>query len=159
MVWLWVSLYLYFSVSLAFCSISHLYLSSSGCVTIWRQLRLAEQLTFAWLTMFFIRLYVEMIEKGRSWWETGPILLSGIAESTNTPLTLLALALTVGYVCKWVVDGAQLAVGGTRDHGHVLNHSGYTGALTLVLLCVQAGLIGMNTETKAFLMGLALLIG
>ena len=71
--------------------------------------------------------------QGRSWRETGPILLSGIAESTNTPLSLLALALTVGYVCKWVVDLAQLAVGGTRDHGHVLNHSGYCTLSTLTI--------------------------
>ncbi|VDM68748.1 unnamed protein product [Strongylus vulgaris] len=96
--------------------------------------------------------------QNRSWREAGPALLEGIAESTNTPISLLALALTVSFVCKWVVDGAQLAIGGRRDHGHVLAHSGYTEALTLVLLCLQTGLLGMKTEQKAFLLGLVLFI-
>uniref|UniRef100_A0A1I7WK40 RING-type domain-containing protein n=1 Tax=Heterorhabditis bacteriophora TaxID=37862 RepID=A0A1I7WK40_HETBA len=131
---------------------------AGGCVTVWRRLRIAELMTCAWLTMFFIRMYIEMLEKGRSWREAGPALLSGIAESTNTPISLLALALTVSFVCKWIVDGAQMAIGGRRDHGHVLAHSGYTEALTLVLLCAQTGLLGMKTELKAFLLGLVLFI-
>ncbi|PIO54868.1 hypothetical protein TELCIR_23757, partial [Teladorsagia circumcincta] len=108
--------------------------------------------------MFVIRMYVEIWEKGRTWQEAGPALLASIAESTNTPISLLALALTVSFVCKWVVDGAQLVIGGRRDHGHVLAHSGYTEALTLVLLCLQTGLLGMKTEQKAFLLGLVLFI-
>ncbi|ETN68513.1 zinc finger, C3HC4 type [Necator americanus] len=131
---------------------------AGGFVTVWRRLRIAQLMTCAWLTMFVIRMYVEMWEKGRSWREAGPALLEGIAESTNTPISLLALALTVSFVCKWVVDGAQMAVGGRRDHGHVLAHSGYTEALTLVLLCLQTGLLGMKTEQKAFLLGLVLFI-
>ncbi|EYB83561.1 hypothetical protein Y032_0333g2809 [Ancylostoma ceylanicum] len=131
---------------------------AGGFVTVWRRLRIAELMTCAWLTMFVIRMYVEMWEKGRSWREAGPALLEGIAESTNTPISLLALALTVSFVCKWIVDGAQLAIGGRRDHGHVLAHSGYTEALTLVLLCLQTGLLGMKTEQKAFLLGLVLFI-
>ncbi|CAI4223754.1 unnamed protein product [Auanema sp. JU1783] len=131
---------------------------ASGCAEIWRRLRLAELLTFAWLTLFGIRVYVEIFEKGRTWREAGPVLLAGIAESTNTPLSLLSLALTVGYLSKWIVDAAQLAVGGRRDHGHVLNNSGYAEAFVLVLLCAQTSLIGMKTEKKAFLMGLALFI-
>ncbi|VDL71820.1 unnamed protein product [Nippostrongylus brasiliensis] len=131
---------------------------AGGFVTVWRRLRIAELMTCAWLTMFVIRMYVEIWEKGRSWREAGPALLSSIAESTNTPISLLALALTVSFVCKWVVDGAQLVIGGRRDHGHVLAHSGYTEALTLVLLCLQTGLLGMKTEQKAFLLGLVLFI-
>ncbi|KAK6030019.1 ribosomal protein L19 [Ostertagia ostertagi] len=97
---------------------------AGGFVTVWRRLRIAELMTCAWLTMFVIRMYVEIWEKGRTWQEAGPALLASIAESTNTPISLLALALTVSFVCKWVVDGAQLVIGGRRDHGHVLAHSG-----------------------------------
>ncbi|VDM51682.1 unnamed protein product [Angiostrongylus costaricensis] len=131
---------------------------AGGFVTIWRRLRIAELMTCAWLTMFTIRLYVEIWEKGCTWREAGPALLASIAESTNTPISLLSLALTVSFVCKWVVDGTQLVIGGRRDHGHVLAHSGYTEALTLVLLCLQTGLLGMKTEKKAFLLGLVLFI-
>ncbi|KAJ1363111.1 hypothetical protein KIN20_022876 [Parelaphostrongylus tenuis] len=131
---------------------------AGGFVTIWRRLRIAELMTCAWLTMFAIRLYVEIWEKGCTRREAGPALLASIAESTNTPISLLSLALTVSFVCKLVVDGTQLVIGGRRDHGHVLAHSGYTEALTLVLLCLQTGLLGMKTEQKAFLLGLVLFI-
>ncbi|CAJ0578199.1 unnamed protein product, partial [Mesorhabditis spiculigera] len=129
-----------------------------GCVIVWRRLRVAELLTWTWLTIFHVRVYVEMYEKGREWRETGRVLLTSIAEATNTPLSLLALALTVSFLCKWIVDGVQLVVGGTRDHGHVLANSGYTEALTLVLLCVQTGVLGMKTEQKAFLLGLVFFV-
>ncbi|KAK6016139.1 zinc finger, C3HC4 type [Ostertagia ostertagi] len=85
---------------------------AGGFVTVWRRLRIAELMTCAWLTMFVIRMYVEIWEKGRTWQEAGPALLASIAESTNTPISLLALALTVSFVCKWVVDGAQLVYRG-----------------------------------------------
>ncbi|CAB3408955.1 unnamed protein product [Caenorhabditis bovis] len=129
-----------------------------GSVTVWRRLRIAELMAFTWITIFSSRLYVEMIEKGRPWWEAGPVLLAGVAESTNTPISLLALAITVSFFCKWVADAAQLVVGGQRDHGHVLAHSGYTEAFTLVVLCAQTGLLGMKTDQKAFLLGLVLFI-
>ncbi|CAJ0927783.1 unnamed protein product, partial [Mesorhabditis belari] len=129
-----------------------------GAVTIWRRLRIAELLTCTWLTIFHARVYVELWEKGREWKEAGRVLLTSIAEATNTPLSLLALALTVSFVCKWVVDGAQLVIGGTRDHGHVLANSGCTEGLILVLLCVQAGVLGMKTEQKAFLLGLVFFV-
>ncbi|PIO70733.1 hypothetical protein TELCIR_07403 [Teladorsagia circumcincta] len=106
---------------------------AGGFVTVWRRLRIAELMTCAWLTMFVIRMYVEIWEKGRTWQEAGPALLASIAESTNTPISLLALALTVSFVCKWVVDGAQLVIGGRRDHGHVLAHS---GCVIIVSNCV-----------------------
>lgn len=129
-----------------------------GAVTVWRRLKFAELLTLAWLTMFFVRIYVDVVDKERGWEHAGAIFLSAIAESTSTPLSLLALALTVSHVCKLVVHIAQWAVGDRREHGHVLAHGGYTEALTLVFLCAQTGLLGMRTEQKAFLLGLVLFI-
>lgn len=41
----------------------HLLLMFSGFVTVWRRLRIAELMTCAWLTMFVIRMYVEIWEK------------------------------------------------------------------------------------------------
>ncbi|CAI5437984.1 unnamed protein product [Caenorhabditis angaria] len=129
-----------------------------GAVTVWRRLRIAELMTFTWITMFSMRLYVEVFEKGRQWSEAGRILLAGVAETTHTPISLLALAITVSYVCKWVADGAQMMIGGTRDHGHVLAHAGYTESFTLFVLCAQTGMLGMKTEQKAVLLGIVLFI-
>lgn len=125
----------------------------------WRRLRFAEILISAWLTLFFTRVYVHVAGKGRGFNEAGAIFLSSVAESTNTPLSLLALALTVSYLCKQIVDAAKLIIGGQRGHGHVLANGGYTETLTLALLCAQTGLLGMRTEQKAFLLGLVLFIG
>lgn len=113
-------------------------------------------MTFTWITMFSMVLYVELIDKvscrmlhfltlvncfinwqeyfrtitnssvqGRTWSEVGRILLAGVAETTNTPITLLALAISVSYACKWIADLTKFFTGGTRSHGHVLAHSGF----------------------------------
>lgn len=125
----------------------------------WYRLRLAEILISAWLTMFFARVYVHLAGKGRGFDEIGAIFLASVAESTNTPLSLLALALTVSCFCKQILTIAECIVGGQRGHRHVLANGGYTGALTLALLCAQTGVLGMRTEQKAFLLGLVLFIG
>lgn len=97
--------------------------------------------------------------KGRGFDEIGVIVLAWVAESTNTLLSLLALALTVSFVCKQILTIAECIVGGQRGYRHVLANGGYTEALALALLCAQTGVLGMRTEQKAFLLGLILLIG
>uniref|UniRef100_A0A1I7YDF9 RING-type domain-containing protein n=1 Tax=Steinernema glaseri TaxID=37863 RepID=A0A1I7YDF9_9BILA len=129
-----------------------------GAVTVWRRLRIAELLTSAYLTMFCVRMYVEVSENDRHMGETFSIMMSAIAECTSTPLSLLALALTVSCACKLIVKAAQWTVGGVHDERHVLAHGGCTEALTLVLLCFQIGILGMRIEQKVFLLGLVLFI-
>lgn len=109
--------------------------------------------------MFSARVYIHLAGKGRGFDEIGAIFLASVAESTNTPLSLLALALTVSYFCKQILTVAECIVGGQRGHRHVLANGGYTGALTVALLCAQIGLLGMQTEQKAFLLGLVFFIG
>ncbi|CAG9539203.1 unnamed protein product [Cercopithifilaria johnstoni] len=131
---------------------------AGGAAILWYRLRLAEILISAWLIMFFTRVYVHLAGKGRGFDEIGAIFLASVAESTNTPLSLLALALTVSCFCKQILTIAGCIVGGQRDHRHILANGGYAGALTLALLCAQTGVLGMQTEQKAFLLGLVLLI-
>ncbi|CCD68302.2 RING finger protein 145 homolog [Caenorhabditis elegans] len=131
---------------------------ADGVAVLWRKLRILELLTFTWITMFLMVLYVELIDKGRTWSEVGRILLTGVAETTNTPITLAALAVSVSYVCKWIADLTKLITGGTRSHGHVLAHSGYTEAVSVVILCIQTGFLGMQVEQKTILLALVLYI-
>ncbi|CAL2029856.1 unnamed protein product [Caenorhabditis brenneri] len=131
---------------------------ADGVAVLWRRLRILELLTFTWITMFLMVLYVELIDKGRTWSEVGRILLKGVAETTNTPITLAALAVSVSYVCKWIADLTKLITGGTRSHGHVLAHSGYTEAVSLIILCIQTGFLGMQVEQKTILLALVLYI-
>ncbi|KAK6106459.1 TRC8 N-terminal domain family protein [Brugia pahangi] len=129
-----------------------------GAAILWYRLRLAEILISAWLIMFFVRVYIHLAGKGGDFGEIGAIFLASVAESTNTPLSLLALALTVSCFCKQILTVAECIVGGQRVHRHVLANGGYTGALILTLLCAQTGVLGMRTEQKAFLLGLVLFI-
>ncbi|CAO4360515.1 unnamed protein product [Caenorhabditis nigoni] len=131
---------------------------ADGVSVLWRKLRILELLTFTWITMFLMVLYVELIDKGRTWSEVGRILLTGVAETTNTPITLAALAVSVSYVCKWIADLTKLVTGGARSHGHVLAHSGYTEAVSVVILCIQTGFLGMQVEQKTILLALVLYI-
>ncbi|VDN81711.1 unnamed protein product [Brugia pahangi] len=130
----------------------------AGAAILWYRLRLAEILISAWLIMFFVRVYIHLAGKGGDFGEIGAIFLASVAESTNTPLSLLALALTVSCFCKQILTVAECIVGGQRVHRHVLANGGYTGALILTLLCAQTGVLGMRTEQKAFLLGLVLFI-
>ncbi|GMT30987.1 hypothetical protein PFISCL1PPCAC_22284 [Pristionchus fissidentatus] len=130
-----------------------------GAASIWRRLRLSELLTWAWLTMFALRCYVEMVEKGRSWRETWPVILEGIAETTNTPLTMLALALTVSHVCAWALRAVKWFIAAhSWQPQHVLAHSSYMELGLLLLVCTQTGLLGMKHDQKAALLGLVLFI-
>lgn len=52
--------------------------------------------------------------KKRGFDEIGAIFLAAVAESTNTPLSLLALALTVSCFCKHILAIAECIVGGQR---------------------------------------------
>lgn len=131
---------------------------ADGVAVLWRKLRILELLTFTWITMFLMVLYVELVDKGRTWSEVGRILLTGVAETTNTPITLAALAVSVSYVCKWIADLTKLITGGTRSHGHVLAHSGYTEAVSVITLCVQTGFLGMQVEQKTISLALVLYI-
>ncbi|KAL3998276.1 TRC8 N-terminal domain family protein [Acanthocheilonema viteae] len=130
----------------------------AGAAILWHRLRIAEILISAWLTMFFTRVYVHLAGKGRGFDEIGAIFLASVAESTNTPLSLLALTLTVSCSCKQILTIAEYIVGGQQGHTHILANGGYTGALILALLCAQTGVLGMRTEQKAFLLGLVFLI-
>ncbi|GMR54582.1 hypothetical protein PMAYCL1PPCAC_24777 [Pristionchus mayeri] len=130
-----------------------------GAASIWRRLRLSELLTWAWLTMFAMRCYIEMVEKGRSWRETWPVILEGIAETTNTPLTMLALALTVSHVCAWALRAVKWFIAAhSWQPQHVLAHSSYMELGLLLLVCTQTGLLGMKNEQKAALLALVLFI-
>ncbi|KAF8366097.1 rnf-145 [Pristionchus pacificus] len=130
-----------------------------GAASIWRRLRLSELLTWAWLVIFAARCYMEMVEKGRSWRETWPVILEGIAETTNTPITMLALALTVSHVCAWALRAVKWFIAAhSWQPQHVLAHSSYMELGLLLMVCTQTGLLGMKNEQKAALLGLVLFI-
>ena len=106
--------------------------------------------------MFSLRFY-NQLASGNSTLDTA--VMAAIAETTSSPFTLLALALTVSYISQFIVQCTQIILGSTQDSSHVLATHGYTEAMTLVFLCCQAGVLGMRTEQKMFMLKLVLFIG
>uniref|UniRef100_A0A7E4W7B1 RING-type domain-containing protein n=2 Tax=Panagrellus redivivus TaxID=6233 RepID=A0A7E4W7B1_PANRE len=126
-----------------------------GVIKIWQRLRIAEVLAICWVLMFSLRLYSQLA-LGYSLFDTA--IMAAIAETTSSPFTLLALALTVSYASQFVVQLTQIILGSNANNSHVLATHGYTEALTLVFLCCQAGVLGMRTEQKMFMLKLVLFI-
>uniref|UniRef100_A0A914C5S4 RING-type domain-containing protein n=1 Tax=Acrobeloides nanus TaxID=290746 RepID=A0A914C5S4_9BILA len=124
-----------------------------GAVMFWKRLRIAELLTCGWLVMFSLRFYSEIIKQT----PYGTGFIAAIAETTNSPFTLLALALTIGYGSQLVVKWTQIAIGSAPSPNQS-GSQGYAEALTLVFLCAQAGVLGMRTEQKTFMLKLVLFI-
>jgi hypothetical protein len=126
-----------------------------GIIKIWQRLRLAEVLAICWMLMFSLRFYNQVATGAGS---IDLACMTAIAETTSSPFTLLALALTVSYISQFIVQCTQFILGSMHNSNHVLATHGYTEALTLVFLCLQAGVLGMRTEQKMFMLKLVLFI-
>uniref|UniRef100_A0AC34FTF1 RING-type domain-containing protein n=1 Tax=Panagrolaimus sp. ES5 TaxID=591445 RepID=A0AC34FTF1_9BILA len=126
-----------------------------GIIKIWQRLRLAEVLAICWMLMFSLRFYNQVATGAGS---IDLACMSAIAETTSSPFSLLALALTVSYISQFIVQCTQFILGSALNSNHVLATHGYTEALTLVFLCLQAGVLGMRTEQKMFMLKLVLFI-
>jgi hypothetical protein len=136
------------------------YRKVSGTMAIWRRLRIPSLLMSAWLTLFTVRVYVEVHSGGGAAIRAidyPALVLAAIAESTGSPISLLGLAITVSCACKMAVHGARVVLI-IDDPPTAVLHSGYTEGLTLVLLCAQTGLLSMSVPARAFLLGLVLFI-
>uniref|UniRef100_A0A914XDU2 RING-type domain-containing protein n=1 Tax=Plectus sambesii TaxID=2011161 RepID=A0A914XDU2_9BILA len=139
---------------------------AGGSMAIWRRLRIPSLLASAWVTLWCLRVYVEVSKRQKviEPLEYPLIVLAAIAESTATPLSLFGLAVTVSYAAKFILQGARLGLIGategpqTHDAAAVVMQGGYTEGLTLVLLCAQTGVLGMKLAPRAFLLGLVLFI-
>lgn len=70
-------------------------------------------------------MYVNVADRPVDLAKLGILALSAIAESTSTPLSLLALALTVRYGCSLVINFSRWAIGGIHESSHFLVHTGY----------------------------------
>uniref|UniRef100_A0A0N5AWI0 Large ribosomal subunit protein bL19m n=1 Tax=Syphacia muris TaxID=451379 RepID=A0A0N5AWI0_9BILA len=129
-----------------------------GTVVISNNLYFGELLSCAWILLFSTHIYVELNNKGEKSDKFIALTLSAIAESTITPLSLLAFALTVKYGCSFLIKLSRRVVGGNYESDHFLIHTGYTEVLILVFLCSQTGFLSMPLGQKAFLLGLMFLI-
>jgi hypothetical protein len=70
---------------------------------------------------------------------------------------LLALGITIGYGSQFIVRTTQLILGSEREIN--ANTTGFFESLTLVFICVQAGVLGMKPEQKTLMLKLVLFVG
>ncbi|PAV60620.1 hypothetical protein WR25_04564 [Diploscapter pachys] len=125
-----------------------------GFLSIWRRLKVSQLLSFAWLVMFLCEAYVEMHTKKRDWIELGQIILSSMANCTKTPVSLLALSLTVSYISKWITNLAQLFLGGPREHVHVIEYAGYTEGIVMIVMSWYSGVLDAEMGRRSLLIGI-----
>uniref|UniRef100_A0AC35U094 RING-type domain-containing protein n=1 Tax=Rhabditophanes sp. KR3021 TaxID=114890 RepID=A0AC35U094_9BILA len=129
-----------------------------GILLIYKQVRLSEILIFSWLTMLGTKMTYEYYGKERSIEDLGSALIATIADCTSTPISLLSLAITVSQLCRFIVIFVQYVIFNNERGAERDGNQGYTEALTLLLLCAQAGLLGLKSEQKTFMLKLIFFI-
>ncbi|KAI6182441.1 RING-type domain-containing protein [Aphelenchoides bicaudatus] len=120
---------------------------SFGFVVLCRRLRLTVLFTTFWILMFLLRYYAEF-----SLSSTGTTILSAIS-----PFSLLALGITIGYASQFIVRTVQMILGGAERESNT-NTTGFFESLTLVIICVHAGVLGMNVNQKMLMLKLVLFV-
>jgi hypothetical protein len=69
----------------------------------------------------------------------------------------MALGVTIGYCTQLFVHATQLLLGAERENNS--NTTGCIESLTLVFICIQAGVLGMSSDQKVFMLKLVLFVG
>ncbi|CAD5206553.1 unnamed protein product [Bursaphelenchus okinawaensis] len=126
-----------------------------GFVVLWRRLRLAQLLSTFFVLMFSLKCYT-MFAKGYD--SIGDGFITAVAATTCSPFSLLALALTVSYISKLIARLTEVMIGADSSQHSANGNEGIAEAFTLVFLCVQAGVLGMGSEQKIFMLKLVLFV-
>ncbi|CAD5209447.1 unnamed protein product [Bursaphelenchus xylophilus] len=126
-----------------------------GFVVLWRRLRLAQLLCTFFVLMFSLKCYAMFVKDYDS---VGEAFISAVAATTCSPFSLLALALTVSYISQLIAHLTQILIGADSSQHTTNGNEGMAEAFTLVFLCVQAGVLGMGSDQKIFMLKLVLFV-
>ncbi|MFH4974987.1 hypothetical protein AB6A40_001696 [Gnathostoma spinigerum] len=129
-----------------------------GFTAIGSRIHFVELLTTAWVSIFFLRMLLDVTKNERSLSEIGIVILLSVAEATSTPLSLLAFILVIIQMCTRAECIARVIIGSSNGHSLFFTQITLTEALAVVSLCLQTGFLGMPTQQKAFLVGFILFI-
>lgn len=129
--------------------------------TAWHTILLPVQFLVFWLILFGCQLYVYMIKTPASLSQEGWLLfiLACVGECCATPISLIALCITIAYASYYILTLTKLYLQGwnafTVDHDVM---RGWTEGFTMMLIAVQTGLLDLKPIQRAFLMCVLLFI-
>lgn len=128
--------------------------------TFWRTMAVPIQLLLFWVLMYIIQVYAYMnMENFSPIWREGwlVVLLASMGECCATPVSLLALCITITYVSWAVLCLTKLYLQG-RDAFENDTMRGWTEGFTMLLIAVQTDLLELKPLQRAFLMSILLFI-
>ncbi|XP_062568358.1 RING finger protein 145-like [Saccostrea cucullata] len=129
--------------------------------TAWHTILLPIQFLVFWIVLFCTQLYVYMIKTPISLSQEGWLLfiLACVGECCATPISLIALCITIAYASYYILTLTKLYLQGwtafTADHDVM---RGWTEGFTMMLIAVQTGLLDLKPLQRAFLMCVLLFI-
>ena len=129
--------------------------------TAWHTILLPIQFLVFWIVLFCSQLYVYMMRTPLSLSQEGWLLfvLACVGECCATPISLIALCVTIAYASYYILTLTRLYLQGwnafTADQDVM---RGWTEGFTMMLIAVQTGLLDLKPLQRAFLMCVLLFI-
>lgn len=127
--------------------------------TFWKSMAVPIQLLIFWGLMYMLQIYIYVNMENFAIWQEGwlIILLASMGECCATPVSLLALCITITYVSWAVLCLTKIYLQG-RDAFENDTMRGWTEGLTMLLIAVQTDLLELKPLQRAFLMSILLFI-
>ncbi|XP_053258110.1 RING finger protein 145-like [Podarcis raffonei] len=131
-------------------------------MSLWRQLAVPLLFLVFWLALFTLQICALVSSSsGNPLPQQGLvfIFLSSVAECCSTPYSLIGLTFTVSYLALGLLKLCKFYLAGYSafQDGNVM-HRGVTEGVTLLLLALQTGLLGLQLLERTFLLSIILFI-
>ena len=128
-------------------------------LTFWRTMAVPVQLLLFWVLMYLSQIYVYLYSDSLGLWEEGwlVVLLASMGECCATPVSLLALCVTITYSSCAILCLTKLYLQGMDAFEHDTMR-GWTEGFTMLLIAVQTDLLELRPLQRAFLMSILLFI-
>ncbi|CAG5118862.1 unnamed protein product [Candidula unifasciata] len=128
-------------------------------MSFWRTMALPVQLLLFWGLMFLSQIYVYVYTDNLGLWQEGwlVVLLASMGECCATPVSLLALCVTITYSSCAILCLTKLYLQGIDAFDHDTMR-GWTEGFTMLLIAIQTDLLELRPLQRAFLMSILLFI-
>ncbi|XP_061700389.1 RING finger protein 145 isoform X1 [Syngnathoides biaculeatus] len=127
-------------------------------ISLWSQLAVPVLFSVFWSVLFAVHL-CSNVGSGAAHQGVLFFLLTGVTECCATPYSLLGLTFVVSYSALGLLNLCKLCLGGydAVRNDNVMQR-GVTEGVTLLLLALQTGLLGMQSMQRTFLLSIILFI-
>ncbi|XP_061551359.1 RING finger protein 145 [Phycodurus eques] len=131
-------------------------------ISLWTQFAVPVLFSVFWLVLFAVHLCSNVVSGAASSAAHQGVLfflLTGVSECCATPYSLLGLTFVVSYSALGLLNLCKVFLGGYDGvHNDNVMQRGVTEGVTLLLLALQTGLLGMQSMQRTFLLSIILFI-